>query len=79
MLIYLIFLSNYSSHSFWNLIFPDASSFFLLLSLFSLSSWPLLLKFVAFDEKTRFMPESTEATDGKQGSRPFQICLIFLD
>ena len=79
MLIYPISFLNDSSHSFRHFLIPDSTGDFLLFFLFSLSSWTFLLKFVAFAEKTRFMPDSTKAMNGNQGLRPFQICLICLD
>ena len=73
MLIYPIFFPKNSVRSFRDFLFPAASSIFILFYLFNLSSWPFLFKFLDFAEKTRFMPESTKATDGNQVLRPFKI------
>ena len=56
MLMYFICFTNDSANSFSSLIFPTASSVVILFYLFSLSSWAIILTFVAFAEKTRFMP-----------------------
>ena len=76
MLRYPIWFYNDFTSRFWNLLLPAYPSIFIQLYLFSLSSWPFLMKFVAFTERTRFILESTEATDIKQGLRPFKVFLI---
>ena len=73
MLVYTIFFLNYYAHRFWRFLLPDDSSVFLFFCLFDLSSWTFLLKFAAFSEKTRFVPESKQSLQIDNDSLRFVI------